>query len=357
MAAEIQPLPDDVAILAADRRAYVEQRIFALSPLNVWLTAAVIYLVPISLYALAAAIDGAAWVRRVGGGYALDDRARVALILDLVPCVALAMQRYTWLSELAEARAAEARMGRLSSAIGGPFLAEDRAGLRRATLLGLIGGALVVLVFRAPGVGLHDVTLGSARFVWFVAATLFLAVLFARGVQLTRAGLRNVRKSIDEELVVDLMHIERLYAWGRAAARNSLTWFAVSAAAALLFISQVSLPVSAGLLGACAVMGLWGFVSATHRLHRRIHDAKTSELDTVRSEIAELRAHPGAEPATSVRLHSLLAYEARIAAVREWPFDQTILLRVAGSTLILAIPWFGQAVAGVLVEHAGQLFH
>jgi hypothetical protein len=30
-------------------------------------------------------------------------------------------------------------------------------------------------------------------------------------------------------------------------------------------------------------------------------------------------------------------------------------MRVAGSTLILTLPWFGQAAAGVLVEHYGQL--
>ena len=49
MVAESQTLPDRG--LGDDRRAYFEQRIFALSPLNLWLTAAVIYLALIGVYA------------------------------------------------------------------------------------------------------------------------------------------------------------------------------------------------------------------------------------------------------------------------------------------------------------------
>jgi len=350
MTAESQPLPDARAFNAGDRRSYLEQRLFAYSPLNVWATAATIYAGLIGAYALAAALDGAPWLRVVGGRYALDERARVALILALVACVALAMQRYVRLREQAEAMS-----NRISRAMGDSYLTFHPAGLKLATALGALGGLLLILLFRAPGFGVHDVAIGSARFVWFVAATLLLGVLFARGVDLTRIGAQVTRRAIDEELVVDLLHIERLYGWGRAASRNSLTWFAVSASFCLLFVSQVSSLASAALLAACALMGLSTFVSTTHQVHRRIRAAKSDELDAVRTEIAALRARPGAEPATSVKLHSLLAYEARIAAVREWPFDQTILMRVAGSTLILTLPWFGQAVAGVLVEHFGQL--
>ncbi len=53
----------------------------------------------------------------------------------------------------------------------------------------------------------------------------------------------------------------------------------------------------------------------------------------------------------------LLAYEARIAAVPEWPFDQHIAVRVGASALLLAVPWFGQAVAAVVVERLGKSLH
>jgi hypothetical protein len=349
MVAESQTLPDPRSFLEADRRSYLEQRIFALSPLNLWITAAAIYLGLIGAYAVAAAIDGAQWIHPVAGGYALDDHARVALILTLVICVALAVQRFVRVREQTEEPG--------FAALAQRYLVFEHASLKRATTVGLAGGVLLVLLFRAPGVGLRDVDAGSARSVWFVAATLLLAVLFARGVELTRAGSGFMRRSMNEGLDVDLLHIDRLYGWGRVAARNALTWFAVSASALPLFISQVSPLVAAGLICACAVMGLWAFVNTMQVVHQRIRTAKDGELDTVRGEISELRSHPGAEPQTSLRLHSLLAYEARIAAVGEWPFDQSILVRLLGSTLILALPWFGQAAAGVLVEHIGRLIH
>jgi len=350
MVAESPPLPD--ARLGDDRRAYFEQRLFALSPLNMWLTSALIYLALIGAYAAANALDGGAWLQRVGSGYALDERARIALILSLVVCVALAMQRYVRLRERIDAPALTS--GMIPSMV--QFLAFDGGHLRRATVFGVIGGVLLVVVIRPAGVWPHDAMLG-ARSIWFIGATVLLAVLFARGVELTRVGTGVTRRAINEGIVVDLLHIDRLYAWGRAAGRNSLTWFAVSASACLLFVSQVSPLVAAGLLGSCALMGLWVFANTMRLVHLRIHAAKTRELDDVRREIGELRARPGPEPETSVRLHSLLAYEARIAAVREWPFDQSILVRVLGSALILALPWFGQAVAGVVVGRLGQLIH
>ena len=53
------------------------------------------------------------------------------------------------------------------------------------------------------------------------------------------------------------------------------------------------------------------------------------------------------------RLQGLLAYEARIQAVHEWPFDQTTLVRVLASAFILTVPWFGQAIVQYFVEHLG----
>ena len=354
MAAEGQSLIDVRAALEGDRRTYFEQRLFALSPFNLWLTSALIYLGLIGVYAAANTVDGGSWIHPAAGGYALDERSRIALILALVVCVALAMQRYTRLREHADAPSLPE--GRLHEMMN-RFAIHQGLNLRRATVLGLVGGLVLVVSVRAPGVGFNDMPLASARSIWFLAVTLLLAMSFARGVELTRMGASITGRAIKEDLVVDLLHIDRLYSWGRSAGRNSLTWFAVSASACLLFVSQVSPLVAAGLLGACALMGLWSFVSTMHQVHLRIHAAKSEELEHVRREITELRAHPGPEPETSVRLHSLLAYEARIAAVREWPFNQSILARVLGSALILTLPWFGQAVAGILVEHLGRLIH
>lgn len=41
----------------------------------------------------------------------------------------------------------------------------------------------------------------------------------------------------------------------------------------------------------------------------------------------------------------------------EWPFDQTTLARVTASSLVLTIPWFGQAFAGAVVARFSDLIH
>jgi hypothetical protein len=354
MAVQSQPLPERDRADDADRRAYLEQRLFAYSPFNLWVTAALVYALLIGAYGVAAGLDHGAWIIARPHGYALDESARVALILTLVAAVALGTQRYTRVRELAEL---PSLAGSLSRPMEEADFTFEPRWLKRATALGLVGGVVVILVTRWAMSGPADVGIGSARFVWFAGMTLLLSILFARGVEMTRTGSAVVRRAVREDLTVDLMHVDRLYVWGRTAARNSLTWFAVSASACLLFISRLSPLVSAALLGACAAMGLWGFVGAMEQVHRRIRAAKVEELETVRAEITALRTNPGPEPETALRLHSLLAYEARIAAVHEWPFDQSTLTRVLGSALILALPWFGQAAAGALVEHAGRLLH
>jgi hypothetical protein len=85
-------------------------------------------------------------------------------------------------------------------------------------------------------------------------------------------------------------------------------------------------------------------------VHRAIRAAKDAELLAVRAAIARTRAASlaggaaGAEDAT--RLGGLLAFEARIAGVVEWPFDVGTLLRF---TVFLALP-LGSWIAGALVE-------
>jgi hypothetical protein len=88
-------------------------------------------------------------------------------------------------------------------------------------------------------------------------------------------------------------------------------------------------------------------------VHRAIAKAKAAELERVRTEIArEREAALGADEERKTvadqRLPGLLAYEARVERVREWPFDLPVLLRFGFYVLILLGSW----VAGALVERA-----
>lgn len=68
-------------------------------------------------------------------------------------------------------------------------------------------------------------------------------------------------------------------------------------------------------------------------VHRAIRAAKDAELLAVRAEDA-------------TRLGGLVAFEARIAGVSEWPFDVGTFVRF---TVFLALP-LGSWIAGALVE-------
>ena len=225
-----------------------------------------------------------------------------------------------------------------------------------ATLVGLIGGfAASALIFVHQGAGMFSRAPGI--FIWFVVANTMLIVLFARGTELSRKADASLRALVDGELRIDLLRIDALDVLGRSAARGALVWFAISAVICLFFVGGQSSWFVIGLLIACAAIGLWIFVRVIERVHRRIRAAKNEELERLRRQIDRARGqmHEQAEAAT--RVQGLLAYEARIAAAPEWPFDQTTLVRLGASALILSLPWFGQALAASLVEHIGGAVH
>src|SRR5262249_25262120 len=114
---------------------------------------------------------------------------------------------------------------------------------------------------------------------------------------------------------------------------------------------------SLALLVGCAGMGVTVFVGILTSVHSRIRAAKAAELEALRAEIAETRARLDDDQAAPPKLQALLAYENRIDEAPEWPFDQTILVRLGASSLILALPWFGQAVAQLVVENMGRMAH
>jgi hypothetical protein len=178
-----------------------------------------------------------------------------------------------------------------------------------------------------------------------------LITAFTRGVELSRAGSLSTARAIDDDLVVDLLRIDLLSVWGRSAARFALIWFTVSAVACLFFIGNGLNAFTVAMLATFLALGIWMFIRPMERVHQKIRAAKAAELERIRGDIDRVRAAACSDADAATRLHGLLAYETRIAAAPEWPFDQTTLFRVGASALILAVPWFGQALAGYIIEH------
>jgi len=327
-----------------DRKAYAEQRIFVLSPFNTFWTAIAAFLVLAGSYALAAYCSGTPLIVHQGARLAIATGTRFALIFSLLIATVLGMQRFARERERRDIMAHAAVLkGGIDDACEVTALTPTRARLARATLIGLaVGGALCWTIV-PPAPSLQSVV----TYVWFIVVTLLISILFARGVTLTRGGGRGIRETIENKLVVDLLRVDRLSVIGRSAARSALVWFVICAVICLFFIGGRIDVFTVVLLAGCAAMGIWIFLATMESVRRKIRAAKAVELERVRAEIDAARDDPGE------RLQGLLAYEARIQAVHEWPFDQTTLVRVLASAFILTVPWFGQAIVQYFVEHLG----
>ncbi len=90
-----------------------------------------------------------------------------------------------------------------------------------------------------------------------------------------------------------------------------------------------------------------GLLLPTLGVHRRIQQAKAAELEAVWRQVEEARGL-----GENDQLPGLLAYETRIAATREWPFDAGALRRLGLYLLIPVASWVGGALMERLVDAA-----
>lgn len=342
------------ALRRFDRRSYFEQRIFARSPLGTLSTSLCIFAAFVALFLLACWLEGHAAITVARKGIVVAQDARGALTLSLLIAVALGVQRYTHLKDRHDF--AKHRSGLRQAAIHMTdfgLTRPDRHSALVASVAGVAFGIVASFTFlptagRAPG---------SPIFVWFIVTVSIVSALFARGIVLTRAGSRASRRFIDEELVIDLLRIEQLALVGRSAGRTALIWFSVSAVLCLFFVGNTPPIFALILVLLSAGLGLAIFVATMEHVHRRIRAAKAAELERVRCKIERATDEAETSSDAALRLQGLIAYEERVASTPEWPFDQPTAVRVGASALILTVPWFGQAMAGTVVEHVSQLLH
>ena len=328
-----------------------EQQIFARSPFSLVTTAILVFVLLFGAFLVVAGIEHVAIIRR---GLSPTGASWPALVLSLICCAALTMQRYARVAEARDAPAyAKILTGGATSVVRVTSMGAPEARLGRATLIGLLVGlaisAIVGVSENQEGHPIPPLTLA-----WFTFVTTFMVILFTRGVEQTRSGSRAYARLLASELRIDLLRTDTLAVLGRSAARSSLIWFVVSAVACLFFVGGDLNWLTVLLIVACAAMGIIQFVIAMSRIHRQIMQAKAQELEHIRCQIEMQRSAMTTDDHAATRLHGLLAYEKRITEAPEWPFDQTTLLRGGASTLILTVPWFGQAIAAYVVDHLSR---
>ncbi|MEI9930638.1 MAG: hypothetical protein WDM89_08830 [Rhizomicrobium sp.] len=343
----VESIPADIAaeLKRSDRGAYLEQRLFVFSPVNTFWTSLLIFTVLIGSFAVTAMLSGIQLFVSDAHQVRLSATARFAVTFSLLITTVLGMQRFSRVRERSDLMAHAAVLkGGIADACEVTALTPGSAKLRHANLIGVTVGILLCWTIVRPTPALQTI----ATYAWFCVVTIVVSVLFARGVALTRGAGRDTRRNIENKLIVDLLRVDRLSVIGRSAARAALIWFTISAVICLFFIGGGIDPFTITLLIGCAAMGIWIFVATMEMVRRKIRVAKAAELERVRTEIEVARHDP------SDHLQGLLAYEARIQAVHEWPFDQTTLVRVGASAFILAVPWFGQAIVQYFIERMGQ---
>ncbi len=340
---------------AADSRAYLEQRLFVLSPFSTLVTALLLFIVLFGLFVIAAEAEHVRLVNETPNGLAVESVLRMAFTLALMLCAVLFIQRHTRVKERLDRAAFEAvlKPGAMERRNLVQLTPTD-ARLPMFTIIGVVLGIALSWPFFGAEMFSHP-NPPYAVFAWFVAVNTLLITSFTRGVELSRSGSKSTSEAIDHDLIVDLLRIDLLAVWGRSAARFALIWFTVSAVACLFFVggglSAFNVSIVAGLLA----MGIWMFVRPMERVHHKIRAAKHAELERIRGQIDGLRDAAVTDASAATRLQGLLAYETRISAAPEWPFDQTTLVRVGASALILTVPWFGQAIAAYVVDHMSHI--
>jgi hypothetical protein len=99
-----------------------------------------------------------------------------------------------------------------------------------------------------------------------------------------------------------------------------------------------------------------GFLLPVLGARRRTREEKRAELVRTRSAIRETRdrllGSSQTVEMTGGRLADLVAYEARISAVHEWPFNASMLLRWMLYVALGLGSWFGGAVVERFVDVA-----
>jgi len=185
---------------------------------------------------------------------------------------------------------------------------------------------------------------------WRVVRDITLWVLAVRLTWVVIASSTAVSRLSGRAARIDLLDLRPLGPLAHIGLRGALV-FALAASMIAAMAGDVrTLPLTLFSMAVVGAAGALALVLPVRGVHRAIRAAKNAELRSVRAEIAALRgpALAGGMPAPeeAAPLGGLLAYEARIAGVSEWPFDVGTFVRFAA---FLALP-LGSWIASGMVE-------
>ena len=219
--------------------------------------------------------------------------------------------------------------------------------LARAAALGAAGGVIVDVI----GARANDAAAfwtGHLVWVYILNPALFAMMGMLIAMSNARAG---VYQELGRRARVTLGDIAPLAPFARAGLRTALLWFVGTSLASLLLVDTDSPMLVISILLATTAIAVASLLAPSRGVHERLRDAKRRELGWLRAEIARasgaLRAGdaPGA-----AQLPALLAWEARVLAAPDWPFDSGTVARFGLFLLVPAGSWLGGALVERVVE-------
>ncbi|MGE0626099.1 MAG: hypothetical protein AB7I04_16710 [Pseudomonadales bacterium] len=152
---------------------------------------------------------------------------------------------------------------------------------------------------------------------------------------------------------VPLLDIRALMPFGSVAVSSTLAMVGAQAAFPLMFFqTDVSYLAYVPGLIATTVPLIYLFAAPVWPVHRRIVAAKRAELDRIGSLVRSVAGRDAQSVRAYGDLAPLLVYRREIAAAPEWPFDSTVMGRLALYLVIPPLTWVGAALIELLVDSA-----
>lgn len=239
-------------------------------------------------------------------------------------------------------------------AIGPAELAAERQGIGRfspsALLAAAAGGVAAGIIVHSlvnallpPGHSALDDR------PWRLLRDVTIWTLSIRLIVVVTGSSQRVSRLSERVARIDLLDLRRLAPLARIGLRSAFAFALAASMIAAMTSDELTLPVTLITMAVVGAVGAITVLLPVRGVHRAIRAAKEAELLAVRAAIARTRHAALAEDATAgsaTRLGGLLAFEARIAGVSEWPLDLGTFVRL---TVFLVLP-LGSWIAGALVE-------
>lgn len=240
-------------------------------------------------------------------------------------------------------------------AIGPSEVAAERDGLGRlsapallaATIGGVAAGVTINVLVNAMLPSGHPALEDR---LWRFVRDVTIWTLSIRLIVVVIGTSQRVSRLSERVMRIDLLDLSGLAPLSHIGLRSALAFALAASMIAAMAGDELTLPVTLVTMAIVGAVGVFTLLLPVRGAHRAIRAAKDAELRGVRAAIARTRAAAlvaGADDAeAAMRLGGLLAFEARIAGVGEWPFDVGTLVRFA---LFLGLP-LGSWIAGALVD-------